>query len=341
MTDVKKRKGLALEILGLLAITLVISLVLMLFLSLCGSAVVERVLYGRDIVLTDSQLLELNDRVFQLSLLISVAFFVLLFLFLLGERLSYIKEIVKGITALQRGQQDYTVPLEGSNELTALAESVNYLSATQRQLKEQENLLAQEKEELIRTLSHDIRTPLTSILSYSEYLAQHKDCPPQERQAQLALIRQKAEQIRQLTDILLCGGKRNVESFDDARLLIQQLADELENTLSEEFALDLQLPRQPFAAALDVQELRRIFDNLASNIQKYADPQQTVTLRISAEEGALCIAQENAVRRDAIHTESYQMGLSSIRRIAHSYAGQVNIEQSNERFAITVTLSDI
>ena len=124
MTDVKKRKGLALEILGLLAVTLVISLAVMLFLSLCGSAVVERVLYVRDIVLTDSQLLELNDRVFQLSLLISVAFFIFLFLFLLGERLSYIKEIVKGITALQKGQQDYTVPLEGSNELTALAEAV-------------------------------------------------------------------------------------------------------------------------------------------------------------------------------------------------------------------------
>ena len=341
MTDVKKRKGLALEILGLLVITLVISLAVMLFLSLCGSAVVERVLYVRDIVLTDSQLLGLNDRVFQLSLLISVAFFVLLFLFLLGERLSYIKEIVKGITALQKGQQDYTVPLEGSNELTALAESVNYLSATQRQLKEQQQLLAQEKEDLIRTLSHDIRTPLTSILSYSEYLAQHKDCPPQEQQAQLALIRQKAEQIRQLTDILLCGGKRNVESFDDARLLMQQLADELEDTLGEEFTLDLQLPQQPFAAALDVQELRRIFDNLASNIQKYADPQQAVTLHISAENGALHIVQENAVRRDALHTESYQMGLNSIRRIAHSYAGQVNVEQSNERFAITVTLSDI
>lgn len=341
MTDVKKRKGLALEILGLLAVTLVISLAVMLFLSLCGSAVVERVLYVRDIVLTDSQLLELNDRVFQLSLLISVAFFVLLFLFLLGERLSYIKEIVKGITALQKGQQDYTVPLEGSNELTALAESVNYLSATQRQLKEQQLLLAQEKEELIRTLSHDIRTPLTSILSYSEYLVQHKDCPAQEQQAQLALIRQKAEQIRQLTDILLCGGKRNVESFDDARLLMQQLAAELEDTLGEEFTLDLQLPQQPFAAALDVQELRRIFDNLASNIQKYADSQQAVTLHISAENGALHIVQENAVRRNALHTESYQMGLNSIRRIAHSYAGQVNVEQSNERFAITVTLSDI
>ncbi len=343
LTDVKKpaRKQLSFEILGLLAVSFLLALFLLQTLSVCGGAVVDSVISARELALSEVQLSQLDNHVFQFSLLISVVFFVVLFLFLLGERLSYIKEVVKGIHALQQGQQDYVVPLEGRNELTALAKSVNYLSATQRALKEQQQTMAEEKEQLIRTLSHDIRTPLTTILSYSEYLLQHDDCPAAERQTQLALIRQKAEQIRDLTDILLCGGKRNVERFADARLLMQQLTDELEDGLDEAFTLSVQLPRDAFPAALDIQELRRIFDNLASNIQKYADPRQSVTLRITVQDGALQIEQANAVRRDISHSESYQMGLNSIRRIAHNYAGQVAVHEDGSIFRITIKLSDI
>ena len=52
-----------------------------------------------------------------------------------------------------------------------------------------DSLLAEEKEQLIRTLSHDIRTPLTSIMAYSEFLAGNNDRPAQEQQGYAELIR--------------------------------------------------------------------------------------------------------------------------------------------------------
>ena len=137
MTEESKRlrgKRLPREILGLLSLSFVITLILLL--RICATAVADSILVIRGIVLTESKVLSLEGWMFNLSLLISVCFFTFLFLFLLGERLSYIWDIIKGIDALRLGEMDHLVSVEGNNELTRLAEAVNYLSITQKQVKD-------------------------------------------------------------------------------------------------------------------------------------------------------------------------------------------------------------
>ena len=336
-----KRRKLSGEILGLLAVTLVLALILLQFLGIVARAMIDSFLFMRDIVLTEAQYAQLDDWVFHLSLLVSVAFFIILFLFLLGERLSYIREVLAGIDALRSGQEDYVVPLEGSNELTQLAEAVNYLSRTQREVKEQERVLNEEKEQFIRALSHDIRTPLTSIMAYSELLTGANTVDPQEQTRYLELIQHKASQIKDMTDILLDGSKRNPEYFEDARLLIEQLTAEFEEMLEDGFSIEASLDCPAFPGTFDVQELRRIFDNLVSNVQKYADPDRPVKISISLEGVQLLIRQENAVRERIAPADGYQIGLRSIQRIAQNYAGQVDVQKDDAAFAITITLSVI
>ena len=336
-----QRRKLSGEILGLLAVTLVLALILLQFLGIVARAMIDSFLFMRDIVLTEAQYAQLDAWVFHLGLLVSVAFFIILFLFLLGERLSYIREVLAGIDALRSGQEDYVVPLEGSNELTQLAEAVNYLSRTQREVKEQERVLNEEKEQFIRALSHDIRTPLTSIMAYSELLTGANTVDPQEQTRYLELIQHKAGQIKDMTDILLDGSKRNPEYFEDARLLIEQLTAEFEEMLEDGFSIEASLDCPAFPGTFDVQELRRIFDNLVSNVQKYADPDRPVKISISLEGVQLLIRQENAVRERIASADGYQIGLRSIQRIAQNYVGQVDVQKDDAAFAITITLSVI
>lgn len=339
----KDRAGrrLSREILGLLGITVLLSFVLLQVLSISALGIIESVLFSQNVTLSDAQYAALDDWVFNLSLLVSVSFFVILFLFLLGERLSYIREILKGIDALQKGQEDYLVPLEGRNELTQLAEAVNYLSQTQRQVRQRERLLSQEKEQFIRGLSHDIRTPLTSILSYTELLEGEHTLSQEEQAGYLGLIRRKASQIKDMTDLLLDGSKRNPEHFENARLLMEQLAAEFEETLEDTFPVRTDLSGCPeFPGAFDVQELRRVFDNLISNVQKYADPDSPVTLSLSLKDRCLRIRQENAVLRRTEPAEGYRLGLRSIQRIAQNYAGEVTTRQEEGRFSLSLTLSE-
>ena len=343
MTDRKpiKRRKLAYEILGLIAFSALLAAVLFLILSHTAAVIAENYCFYNDVEMTEFDWLEVDRWTFSVSAMISAAFFSLLFLVLLGDRMAYIRTLTKGIDALRMGQENYTIPLQGRNELTELADAINYMSATQQQLREKEQTLAREKEQLIRTLSHDIRTPLTSVLAYSEYLAEADDLPYDEQKQYLQMIQKKAEQIRDLTELLLDGGKRNIERFADAHLLMEQLAAEFEEALEERFSVRVDLSGCPsFAGAFDVQELRRIFDNLSSNVQKYADPNTPVCLKIGVDAEGLHILQTNGIREEADGQTGYQLGINSIRRIAQHYGGRVSVLQDANDFSITVTLSD-
>lgn len=362
-----KRRKLSHEILGILGIAFAIAIFLFEFLYLTATSLSENYCDYNDLTLTFAQQAELDMWIYGASMMSAIVFFTALFLFLLGQKITYIKKLTEGVNALRTHRMDFELPLEGNNELTQLAETINYLSATEKEMREKERALQEEKEQLIRSLSHDIRTPLTSILSYSELLLTQQDADAEKRKAQdddtipgsskarekeyLSLILQKAGQIKELTDVLLDGGKRNPEFFRDGRLLMEQLAAEMEETLEDAWETDETDPPRsfcidltacaPFSGTFDLQELRRIFDNLTSNILKYADLARPVRLTIRTRETGIVIEQDNFKRIDAATAESHQIGLSSIRRIAHNYGGFVGVEQDDARFTITITLSEI
>lgn len=336
----RKKRKLSHEILWLFAVCLAVSVVLFLFLIHFTLAIVDNYYWEMDIILSEDDYYRLDTAVLSLGLIVSVVFFIVLFLALFGDRLSYIRTIIKGVDTLRRGELDYRLPIEGNNELTQLAEEINYLSESEQAIKEKERALNEEKEQLIRTLSHDIRTPLTSIMSYTEILASKDTRDDAEMREYLELVGKKAQQIKDLTDILLDGSKRNVEFFEDARLLFHQLVGEFEEVLEADFSLSLDiLSCDAFSGSFDTQELRRIFDNLISNVQKYADPEKTVGLSVIKNDSGLMIRQKNAPKTLSEKREGYQLGIYSIRRIAQNYGGRVETRQNDGEFEILITLS--
>lgn len=343
MTDRKriKRRKFAHEILGLIGISALVALIVFLLLVNIAVTAAEVYCFERDVPMTEFDWIDMDRWIFGSGAILALCVFCVLFLSLLRERLAYIRKITDGINAMRAGETDTAITLEGNNELTELADAINYMSAARQQVLEKERALAQEKEQLIRSLSHDIRTPLTSILAYSEYLAGDAEVSRTEQKAYLTMIRRKAQQIRELTDILLDGSKRSPERFENARLLMEQLAAEFAESLEESFTVRLVLDRcGAFAGSFDVQELRRIFDNLASNVQKYANPARPVELSFSVDASGLIIRQANAVRTTTEPQDSYHLGIPNIRRIAQHYGGSAEIRQDSETFEITIILSN-
>ena len=133
-----------------------------------------------------------------------------------------------------------------------------------------------------------------------------------------------------------------MEQFEDARLLFEQLADEFESELEDVFHLTTEISfSTAFSGKFDVSEMRRIFDNLISNIRKYAEPTEPVELSIFKMGGDLVIRQSNITKKDKQPSESYKMGLHSIRRIAQNYGGTVEVHDADGKFEIMITLSNI
>ncbi len=340
-SDAKRRKF-AREILGLVGISALVGLILFPVVTNIAVTVAEVYVFEHDVPMTEFDWMDVDRCIFGVGGLLALIAFCVVFLTKLGERLAYIRKITRGIDAMRLGEGNAPIPLEGNNELTELADAINYLAIARQVLTVKEKALAAEKEQLIRSLSHDIRTPLTAILAYSEYLAEDTDLPAEVRQKHLRMMKKKAEQIRDLTDILLEGSRRNLERFEDGKLLMAQLAAEFEEALENEFTVSTDLARcGKFSASFDVQELRRIFDNLSSNVKKYADPTHPVCLTIRREADALLICQANAVGPQREQVDSYKLGIHSIRRIAQHYGGTVTVEQTEKQFEITIELSAI
>lgn len=335
-----KRK-LSVEILLTVAICLMLSVTVFFLMVYLTPRIIEE--YCLYLGLEPSELgwYGLDITMLGMAFVVSVIFFAVLFLGLFGQKLAYIRVLISGIRQLERGEFGSTVELRGSNELTQLGEAINYLSESQRAVREKEKRLREEREELIRTLSHDIRTPLTSIMSYTELIKSKGGLTAEEQAEYLTLVDKKTKQIKELTDILLDGSRRCVEHFDDARLLFIQLADEFTEALEERFQLTVTLPDAPFSGSFDVGELRRIWDNLISNIHKYADASAPVTLTASLMNGGLTVRQRNGIKTDADRSDGFRLGLNSIRRIVQNYGGSVTVSERDGVFEIIILLSEI
>ena len=337
-----KRNKLSREILGLFGASAAVSLFFFGFLHVMTDSIVQSYCERMDLVLTEIQIWSIDSWIRSISLLGAGVLFVVLFLFLAGQKLAYLRTIIQGIEALRLHRMDHEMPLEGNNELTELAERINYLARTEKDLQQKEAKMRDEREQLIRALSHDIRTPLTSILSYSEYMLEKASVSEEELEVYLELMQQKAEQIKGLTDRLLDGSTGKTERIENGRFLMEQLADEWTTVLEDTFACEVDLENCPeFSGEFDVQDLRRIFDNLASNVEKYADPDYPVYLNICEKEGRLAVLQTNMCGAHAGHAESHGIGIDSIRRIAEGYGGHVRVEKAQRDFRIEILLQKL
>ena len=335
----RKTKRLSREILGLLLITAVIALFFWGFLYLTANSISETYFAERNLQPSEGQWLTLRAWIRSVSLLSTVILFLVLFLFLLGQKLAYLREIIQGVDALRTHRLEDTIPLREANELTELAEHINFLSETERRLRQQETALQAERERMIRDLSHDIRTPLTAILSYSDYMSRKDGYTDAELREYFSLVRKKAAQMKDMTDRLLEGSKRNVEPVENGRLLMEQLAGEWEEILEDSFSCEISMENcTDFRAEWDMQEILRIFDNLSSNVEKYADSGHPVLLQMDRGVDTLRILQKNAVRQTAQKIESNQIGLESIRRITAGYGGAVTVSLDEKQFQIEITL---
>lgn len=335
----KKRRKLTRELLGLIILDLFLAVLSYFFLRSAGGTAAYHYCEAKGLAMDALESITLDYFVFNLSVAGAVIIFLVLFLVFVGRKLSYIRKITEGIEALRTHRMDDQVPLDGNNELTELAQSINVLAETERQLKAAEQKMQEEKTAFIRGLSHDIRTPLTAILSYTEYMQSRKDLSVEELQEFLELTKRKAEQIKILTDQLLDNSMKQLEDIENGRLLMEQLAEEWMEMLEENFSCQIDCSQCPnFSGKFDIETLRRIFDNLASNVMKYADVSAPVYLEIGQTDGRIAIKQSNKTAAVPNIVESRGIGLESIRRIAEGYGGNINLTEATTTFNIEIIL---
>lgn len=234
------------------------------------------------------------QKLFLLCLLVilcSLALFIFYFLLLTHHFSSYLEEITKGINNIAEGDFHHPIPIRTQNELGLIAGCINEMSEEIQKNIDLERQAEQEKNQLITSVAHDIRTPLTSILGYLELLF-HKSSKDnislENQQEYLRIAYEKSLRLMTLTEDLFTYTK---VSFEELKMQLQplDLIMFLEQMIEEFYPLfiDAELHCQFYHSTDsilldgDSSMLARAFSNLLSNAVKYGkDGKQ---LLISAE----------------------------------------------------------
>ncbi len=186
-----------------------------------------------------------------------------------------VDEIKKGAAEIRGGNVSYKIPEPRSVDLKALASNVNGIAKGLDESVAAKVKAERLKTELITNVSHDLKTPITSIISYAQLLSQSEGLS-EEASDYVRVISHKAERLKNLTQDLFdvskaqSGNEEIVLERLDASLLINQSLAEHESEIEKSgLAFVVDAPREIYFTA-DGRKMSRVLDNLINNALKYA-----------------------------------------------------------------------
>lgn len=274
---------------------------------------------------------------------IGVALFLLLLLPLLflRKKVQDIGILKDHILQMSGGDLNQPIRSMGNDELGVLARELDQMRSTLYTNIQQEAESRRANQDLITAMSHDLRTPLTILHGYLDILALGRN--PEQQSEYIRRCLQKTEDIQKLTNRMFEYSL--VYEPPQAPVLVAIPLRTLQLTLAEHLDF-LRLAGfqtseniAPLSGQLNGDEtsLKRLFQNLFSNILKYGDKSEPVTLQFSQETDFCQIVLSNAVKKDQTGIESNRIGLKSAEKIVEMHHGTLTFFQ-NEKHQFIVNM---
>jgi signal transduction histidine kinase len=214
------------------------------------------------------------------------------------RRVKSFKAIQEGVERIKGGDLQHTIEVNGKGEFASLAANINSITDGLKNAVNSELKSERLKTELITNVSHDIRTPLTSIITYVDLLKNEEDLS--KIQEYVEVLDQKSKRLKTLTDDLFEAAKASsgnipvhYERIDLISLVTQGLGEV--SSKIEELGLDfkLNLPKNKVIISADGKLLWRSLENVLSNIFKYALKGSRVYIDIEEQEKEILITFKN------------------------------------------------
>ncbi|BCZ26875.1 sensor histidine kinase YrkQ [Claveliimonas bilis] len=294
-----------------------------------------------EVTITGAYTYQLYNYVIIGELGISFIFFLVFVLLGIRKKIDYIRKLSEEIELLEGGSLEYKITIKGKDELTALAEGLDSMRISFRNLIRQEAEMTQENQRIVTEMSHDLRTPVTSIMLYTEILKQGKYKSKEQLFAYLNKIEQKAKRMKQLTDHLfeysIIAGEREIEleELEQYEVLFYDLFSDTCSYLEQQgFRVIFQVKWIDGLLRISTDYIMRILDNVTSNIEKYADRSEPVKI-CSVEEGSMAgFFFENKIRNLEEKPESTGIGIQNIKNMMQKMGGKCIVEEKEGYFRL-------
>ena len=280
------------------------------------------------------------------SLCLSAVTFIVVMLLYIRRVTERIIDLSQEATVIGRGDLEAPITRDGGDEISSLASEMDNMRNSVIERMGNERRAWEANSELITAISHDIRTPMTSLIGYLGLL-NDSGFEDTERAAQFASYAYgKAIELKDLTDELfkyfLVFGRAELklkEERFDAALLFEQLIGEASFDIADAgFETELVGSMPEGGVTADAMYLKRVMDNLVSNIRKYADRSSPVRFETSQADGRISLCVSNAVAQDLRRAESTRIGLRTCTKIMESMRGSFETSLEDGVFRAVFTL---
>lgn len=275
------------------------------------------------------------------------------------NKISYLDKIIKGTDEIASGNLNIAIVEKGKGNFSRLSHNINNLEVGIKKSIEEQMKSDRLKSELITNVSHDLKTPLTSIINYVNLLKQ-ENLSKEEVDGYLAVLDKKTQRLKLLIEDLFEASKMasgavdlNIEKIDIAQLLRQSLAELDEKINNSSLFFRVNIPNIKVYANLDGKKTWRIFENLIGNILKYSQPNSRVYIDLTEDYNDIVITMKNISsyemnfnvdeiferfkRGDSSrNTEGSGLGLAIAKSITELQGGSLNIEIDGDLFKATV-----
>lgn len=314
--------------------------------------------YGNSMVPPQPENWWFNQGVIVLTLIvlvmIAIVLFIVYFLLLTKKFVIYLDEISSGITEISNGKFEHRIDIKNEDEFAKIANKINKMADDIKLLIENDRKSEHNKNQLITSVAHDLRTPLTSIIGYLDLVSDQNKLTPEVRQKYIEVAYNKSKRLEKLIEDLFAYtnysfGETSLEITEiDMVKFMNQLVDEFypsftENKLEYEFVTDS-------ASAIvlaDGNLLARAFANLISNAIKYGNDGKRVEIALNRENGKVFVAITNYGRLipedelDNIFERFYRIegsrssetggtgiGLAIVKSIIKLHEGTIHVESN-------------
>lgn len=279
-----------------------------------------------------------------------------------ARQLGYLNRVAEAANELADGRIPNELIQSGNGVLSSLASNINALRSGVKMMQNEQAKSERLKTELITNVSHDLRTPLTSIITYAGLL-KSTEATTEERAAYIEIINQKSKRLKTMIDDLfevstMASGntKLLLEKSDLVQLMQQAIAEYKEVMDASDIQFRISLLKEPLFLHVDGQKLWRAFDNLIGNMLKYSlnHTRAYISMQLS-EHREVTIAFKNVSKYEisdnaedlferfkrgdtSRHTEGSGLGLAIAKSIIELHNGRLALETDGDLFKASVTL---
>ena len=239
-----------------------------------------------------------------------------------------ISRLAQDVSAVYEVDMSHKIRTEdGSDEFATLTKNVEQMRVSMISSLEKEKQALNANSELITSMSHDIRTPLTVLLGYIDVMKTVNADP--KLSDYISASEATALRLKEISDdmfryFLVFGGRdeaAELSSYDAKTLIDQLLAEHI--LLLNERGYEVNVNRglgvkDDLMIKTDAPKLMRIIDNLFSNIYKYADKEKRITIALGIARNRLNIVIKNHVSQDSSKAESTGVGLKTCAKMCET-----------------------